>query len=95
MMMSRWRSVMRLLFLVYIYKFDQMGIYHFLLDACKLPSVKGFCEMEYKRWYYNSTWKQCILFKYGGCLGNANNFDTEELCQKQCEPSSVAGEGYY
>ncbi|KAJ8724113.1 hypothetical protein PYW07_008093 [Mythimna separata] len=61
-------------------------------DACKLPSVKGACDSDYQRWHYNSTREQCIPFRYGGCLGNANNFDTRELCQKQCEPSSVAGQ---
>ncbi|PZC74553.1 hypothetical protein B5X24_HaOG207687 [Helicoverpa armigera] len=61
-------------------------------DACKLPSVKGACDAEYTRWHYNSTMEQCVQFRYGGCLGNANNFDSRELCQKQCEPTTVEGQ---
>ncbi|XP_028034800.1 papilin isoform X5 [Bombyx mandarina] len=56
-------------------------------DACKLPKVKGACVGYNVRWYYDSEREQCSQFVYGGCLGNANNFDTRELCQSQCEPA--------
>ncbi|KAF9796339.1 hypothetical protein SFRURICE_001912 [Spodoptera frugiperda] len=61
-------------------------------DACNLPSVKGACDGSYEHWHYNSTREQCVPFLYGGCLGNANNFETRELCQKQCEPKAVEGQ---
>ncbi|KAF9413443.1 hypothetical protein HW555_008335 [Spodoptera exigua] len=61
-------------------------------DACNLPSVKGACDGSYEHWHYNSTREQCVPFLYGGCLGNANNFESRELCQKQCEPKTVEGQ---
>ncbi|KAH9633689.1 hypothetical protein HF086_009023 [Spodoptera exigua] len=60
-------------------------------DTCNLPSVKGPCDGRYEHWHYNSTREQCVPFLYGGCLGNANNFESRELCQKQCEPKAVEG----
>ncbi|CAH2045947.1 unnamed protein product, partial [Iphiclides podalirius] len=55
-------------------------------DACKLPKVKGACVGYHLRWYFDTEREQCGQFVYGGCLGNQNNFDSRELCQKQCEP---------
>lgn len=60
-------------------------------DACKLPQVKGACVGYHLRWYYDSAREQCGQFVFGGCLGNANNFDTRELCQERCEPARSAG----
>ncbi|XP_059058317.1 papilin-like [Achroia grisella] len=56
-------------------------------DACKLPQVKGACKGYLLRWYYDSERERCSQFIYGGCLGNNNNFETEELCQTQCQPT--------
>ncbi|CAH1637578.1 unnamed protein product [Spodoptera littoralis] len=61
-------------------------------EVCNLPSVKGACGGSYEHWHYNSTREQCVPFLYGGCLGNANNFETRELCQNQCEPKAVEGQ---
>ncbi|XP_064073976.1 papilin isoform X3 [Vanessa tameamea] len=55
-------------------------------EACNLPKVKGACSGYHVRWYYDSAREQCSQFVYGGCLGNANNFDSQELCQQRCEP---------
>ena len=40
-----------------------------------------------KRWYYSEDSHSCLQFDYGGCLGNENNFASEEECQVhyQCE----------
>ncbi|XP_047994781.1 papilin-like isoform X5 [Leguminivora glycinivorella] len=56
-------------------------------DACHLPKVKGSCTNNPSiRWYYDDTYQRCLQFHYGGCLGNANNFDKQEECEKQCAP---------
>lgn len=54
--------------------------------------VKGACAGYHVRWYYDATREQCSQFVYGGCLGNANNFDTRELCQERCEPQRTEGD---
>ncbi|XP_050354058.1 papilin isoform X6 [Nymphalis io] len=59
-------------------------------ETCNLPKVKGACTGYHVRWYYDSAREQCSQFVYGGCLGNANNFDSRELCQQRCEPQRSA-----
>ena len=49
-----------------------------------LPVAKGPCKAGFKRYYYNSTLKQCQKFAYGGCLGNANNFLDLPSCLRHC-----------
>ncbi|XP_013170735.1 PREDICTED: papilin isoform X4 [Papilio xuthus] len=61
-------------------------------DACNLPKVKGAC-LEYNlRWYYDKDLQMCGQFVFGGCLGNANNFESRELCQAQCQPEKNVDE---
>ncbi|KAI8425354.1 hypothetical protein MSG28_007115 [Choristoneura fumiferana] len=56
-------------------------------EVCHLPKSIGGCGDAYQRWYYDSEYEQCGQFQYTGCLGNANNFETREKCQKQCQPA--------
>lgn len=58
-------------------------------DACHLPKVKGPCTGYYPSWYYDSDRNACTQFVYGGCLGNANRFETQEACQKQCSHKAL------
>ena len=45
------------------------------------PFEKGTCEDKLLRWSYNDQWKTCSPFVYGGCGGNANNFNSQEECE--------------
>lgn len=55
-------------------------------DVCALPKDSGPCHSDasIRRWYFNSKTKKCEQFKYGGCGGNENNFDSKELCEHAC-----------
>ena len=53
-------------------------------NACKLPPEPGPCEGHQERWYLDAYTWNCELFIYGGCEGNANNFETKEACQAAC-----------
>lgn len=46
--------------------------------------IVGICEGIYERFYYDHTYKQCLAFEYGGCLGNANKFETKQECENDC-----------
>ncbi|KAI5085395.1 collagen alpha-6(VI) chain, partial [Silurus meridionalis] len=52
---------------------------------CLLHMDSGtMCEEYVKRWYYDSEVGACLLFWYGGCDGNSNQFSTEIECYKTC-----------
>ncbi|BFZ04335.1 hypothetical protein BsWGS_07374 [Bradybaena similaris] len=51
---------------------------------CTLEPVSGICQMYLERYFYDVTAAQCQKFIYGGCQGNANNFETAEACQAAC-----------
>ncbi|XP_023217510.1 boophilin-H2-like [Centruroides sculpturatus] len=48
---------------------------------------KGPCHRLTIRFYYNVFTRDCLLFVYGGCGGNRNNFQTLEECRRFCAPS--------
>ncbi|XP_076442877.1 BPTI/Kunitz domain-containing protein-like [Babylonia areolata] len=56
-------------------------------DRCSLPMRVGRCRAAHRRWYFNANSRQCRVFIYGGCDGNANNFHTREDCENTCRPS--------
>ncbi|NXV47661.1 TFPI1 inhibitor, partial [Uria aalge] len=45
----------------------------------------GVCRGYFSRYFYNKEKKICEVFKYGGCLGNQNNFKNLEECQTTCQ----------
>lgn len=55
-----------------------------LRDLCRFPPDHGPCQGDHDRWHYDIISRQCQLFKYGGCLGNDNNFVTKEDCESRC-----------
>lgn len=57
-----------------------------IADVCSLPKVSGPCFAYFHRWWYNKKIKQCTGFIFGGCKGNANNFQTKDICQSYCLP---------
>jgi hypothetical protein len=52
--------------------------------VCRLPKVVGPCEALIPRWWFNAASGKCEMFQYGGCQGNANNFETEAECAAAC-----------
>ena len=51
---------------------------------CYLPKVAGPCKGMYEKWYFDQQWRKCMPFRYGGCLGNGNRYDSEVACQESC-----------
>ncbi|KQS70058.1 uncharacterized protein Dere_GG26943 [Drosophila erecta] len=54
-------------------------------EICGLPhSQKGNCRAYVPSWSYNFNQKECVLFIYGGCKGNANRFHSKKSCEEKC-----------
>lgn len=51
---------------------------------CQLKYDIGPCDAAILRYFYNTTSGKCEQFVYGGCAGNANNFNTLDECHKEC-----------
>lgn len=55
-------------------------------DPCTLPSETGSCNDFTTAYYYDSESDACQSFRFGGCEGNSNRFETIIDCLKQCKP---------
>lgn len=57
-------------------------------DFCFHEKDPGTCRGFFSRYFYNKETQLCEIFKYGGCLGNQNNFKSLEECQTTCQGNS-------
>jgi len=55
-------------------------------ELCNLAPDTGPCDAAFSRWAWNPMTGACELFSYGGCEGNANNFETPTECLQVCAP---------
>uniref|UniRef100_A0A6B0V8B5 Putative kunitz n=1 Tax=Ixodes ricinus TaxID=34613 RepID=A0A6B0V8B5_IXORI len=56
---------------------------------CSLPPERGLCRKNFTRYYWDKELGGCKTFSYSGCAGNANNFASQEECQKFCKAKST------
>lgn len=60
---------------------SELHIFH---HSCALKEDEGPCKAIKDRFYFNIDKGRCESFEYGGCQGNANNFETLEECEQMC-----------
>ncbi len=53
-------------------------------DTLLTSLLSGPCKESNSKWYFDSSTSKCTAFTYGGCEGNANRFETQEQCQREC-----------
>ena len=53
-------------------------------SVCSLPPDAGSCRGAFTRFAFDTETGLCLPFMYGGCDGNANNFQTIESCYMAC-----------
>jgi len=54
--------------------------------VCDWPKDAGPCSGTFSKFYFDGT--SCESFDYGGCEGNANNFDSKQDCKQTCMSSA-------
>eukprot|EP00051_Salpingoeca_urceolata_P032471 m.15872 g.15872 ORF g.15872 m.15872 type:complete len:931 (-) comp5112_c0_seq1:281-3073(-) len=52
--------------------------------VCSLSVEPGPCRASFRRFAFDSSTGTCQLFIYGGCQGNANNFNSKPECEEAC-----------
>ncbi|XP_043480177.1 U-actitoxin-Avd3l-like [Leptopilina heterotoma] len=53
-------------------------------EICRLPLLTGRCRANFERYGYVPSARSCQQFTYGGCDGNANNFESKSACEEFC-----------
>lgn len=59
------------------------------LGECLKEPDQQECAAAQVRWHFDAKKGSCATFRYGGCGGNQNRFDTYEECQRACLHSAV------
>lgn len=86
------KSLINLILLRYQLEFPHFGIqlcqmancnFH-STDVCNMEKEEGNCLAYFQRYFYNKKTQSCEGFIYGGCGGNANNFDSLDACNRKC-----------
>ncbi|XP_076858400.1 tissue factor pathway inhibitor a isoform X2 [Brachyhypopomus gauderio] len=57
---------------------------HIFHHSCALKKDEGPCKALKERFYFDIDTARCESFEYGGCQGNANNFESLEACEEMC-----------
>lgn len=58
------------------------------VDICILPAEAGSCDsdtVQLRRYYFDDSRGMCLPFAYSGCLGNLNNFESQQSCMDYCQ----------
>lgn len=58
--------------------------FNLVKDLCQLPADIGNCQNYVALWYFDTKFKRCRQFYYGGCGGNENRFTSEGDCEQRC-----------
>uniref|UniRef100_UPI0009B35656 tissue factor pathway inhibitor a n=1 Tax=Monopterus albus TaxID=43700 RepID=UPI0009B35656 len=53
-------------------------------ELCSQKDDPGPCKAIKERFFFNINTGTCEQFEYGGCGGNANNFETLKACEETC-----------
>ena len=61
-------------------------------DVCFQEKLVGSCKASVLRYSFNEKRNRCEAFRYTGCAGNMNNFDSERDCKSVCPSLSSCEE---
>ena len=69
------------------------NLFHIAGDICEMDFEPGtqFCEegqsafaQSRMMWYHCPYCRKCKMFRWSGCGGNENRFETEKECKRRC-----------